>query len=278
MTSSTPLYRSVMVDGMRVEYATAGRGDPVVLVHGWPVSSALWRNQIPRLAGRMCVYAPDLPGFGRSDLPQPALPLESLADALLGFLDEVGLRQASLVAHDLGAPATLLAALREPHRFQRLIVLNTTPYPRPPWLIRALLWAIRVPLLRDALTSRLGFRGLFRIGIAARKRDRSALADEQWANVRGRDGRRSLQRALAAVRVESLTRLEAGLDSIDLPVLVLWAEHDPTAPIAVARRLVDDMPNAVLETVPDAGHFLPLDAPEITAERVMAFLSRAGGQ
>jgi pimeloyl-ACP methyl ester carboxylesterase len=265
--------RSIVVRGLRVRYLHSGAGDPVVLAHGWPTSSLLWRHQIPGLARRLQVFAPDWPGFGASEIPEPALGLDELAVLLLGFLDEVGLARASVVAHDLGGPAALLAAAREPDRIARLVILNTTPYAELPWAVRALVQISRTPLVGRLLVTRMGFRIMFRVGTANPTTDSRALAGEHWRNVVGRAGRRSLVRVLAATRTESLARLERSLGAITCPALVLWAERDRTAPLRIAYRLAGDLPAATLQTIPDAGHFVPGDAPEDVTERLLDFLA-----
>lgn len=264
--------RSVTARGIRVHYQVAGSGQPVVLLHGWPVSSTLWRHQILGLAGQMQVYAIDLPGFGRSDRPEPALGLDSFAEVLLEFLEEVDLERTSLVAHDLGGPIALLAAAEQPSRFERLAILNTTPYPELPWAIRALVSMTRTPLVGRLVVSPLGFRAMFHVGTAGRHTDSGALAEEHWRNVAGKQGRRSLRAVLAATSPEPLARLEGRLNAISCPALVLWAERDRTAPLGIARRLAGDLPNATLQTIPDAGHFLPQDAPGPVTERLIGFL------
>lgn len=262
----------MIVDDVRVRYQVAGRGDPVVLLHGWPTSSALWSRQIRDLAEHMRVYAIDFPGFGESEKPEPGLGLDDLADVLVGFLDEMQLPRVALVAHDLGGPAALIATARRPERISRVVVLNTTPYPQLPWLVRLLVAVIDKPVVGRLAASRIGFRIVFRIGTANPHTDRRALADEHWENVRGRWGRRSLRATLAAADADSLARLENRLGAISCPVLVLWGERDRTAPLSIARRLARDLPSATLEIVPHAGHFLPQDAPEAVSDRVIDFL------
>jgi pimeloyl-ACP methyl ester carboxylesterase len=90
--------------------------------------------------------------------------------------------------------------------------------------------------------------------------------------VAGKQGRRSLRAVLAATSPEPLARLEGRLNAISCPALVLWAERDRTAPLGIARRLAGDLPNATLQTIPDAGHFLPQDAPGPVTERLIGFL------
>ncbi len=99
----------VEVEGLRLHYLEAGEGDPVLLLHGWPTSSFLWRNLIPILAEGNRVIAPDLPGFGRSDKPLDASYSFGFYNRVLdGFLSAVGVsRLHGLAVHDIGGPIGL---------------------------------------------------------------------------------------------------------------------------------------------------------------------------
>ncbi|MBI4864590.1 MAG: alpha/beta fold hydrolase, partial [Candidatus Riflebacteria bacterium] len=114
----------VSVNGCQIYYQDVGRGDPVVLVHGWPVSSLYWNNVIPDLARRRRVLALDLKGFGRSDRPNcKAYRIADLADDLAGFLDELGIASADLVGHSLGGMTSLFLALSHPRKVRRLVAV-----------------------------------------------------------------------------------------------------------------------------------------------------------
>jgi pimeloyl-ACP methyl ester carboxylesterase len=260
------------IDGLRIHYRETGEGTPVVLVHGWPTDSRLWDRQIPVLAARHRVIAPDLPGFGESDPPASGRTgLDLLQRSLLGLLAATGIERASFVGHDLGGPAVLLTAIRNPDRVERLVVMDTTPYPRLPLLIRLLLWGARIPGTGALMTSRWGFRSMLRLGTANRASDTAGLADTFRPERRA--GRRALVDVLRRTDFRDLEEVATGLGDIGAPTLVLWAEHDPTGPVSVAERLAADIPGSLLETVPECGHFLPIDRPEAIADALARFLA-----
>ncbi len=261
----------VSVNGLSLHYREAGRGPPVVLVHGWPTDSRLWDGQIPVLAARHRVIAPDFPGFGQSDRPEPnRIGLDLLQRSLIGLMDAVGLEQASFVGHDLGGPAVLLTAIRNPERVERLAVLDTTPYPDLPRLIRRMVRGAKVPGISALMVSRWGIRLMFRIGTANPQTDTSRLVD--LFRPKDRAGRRALVDALRHIDFRDLEEVAAGLKGIGMPMLILWAEGDPTGPLSLARRFAADVPGSMLETVPDCGHFLPVDRPEAVAQALVGFL------
>jgi pimeloyl-ACP methyl ester carboxylesterase len=117
----------VRINGVELHVDDHGRGTPVLLLHGWPDSSFLWRNQIPALtAAGFRAIAPDLRGFGASDKPQEvaayAFPVV-LAD-VLGILDGLGIGRAHVVGHDWGAALAWNLAMGAPERVDRLVVLS----------------------------------------------------------------------------------------------------------------------------------------------------------
>src|SRR4051812_49684891 len=122
------------VDGFRMHYVDEGDGEPILLLHGEPTWSYLWRNIIPQLPGRK--VAPDLIGFGRSDKPEEIgwYSYDRHVASVAGLVDALDLRDLTLVVHDWGGPIGLRYAVDHPDRVARLVVLNTAigrgPAPR----------------------------------------------------------------------------------------------------------------------------------------------------
>ena len=119
--------RGIEANGVRLHVEERGNGAPVVLLHGWPDSAYLWRNQVPALAASgFRVIAPDMRGFGRSDRPQQVAAYalaEAVAD-VAGILDALGIEKAHVVGHDWGAAVAWLTATIRPERVDRLVVLS----------------------------------------------------------------------------------------------------------------------------------------------------------
>src|SRR3954465_1860041 len=109
-------HRFESVNGVRLHYAEAGAGDPVVLLHGWPQHWWMWREFIGPLAERFRVIAPDLRGHGWSDKPPDGYRKGELPDDVPALLDPLGIDRVRWVGHDWGAYIGMLAALREPER------------------------------------------------------------------------------------------------------------------------------------------------------------------
>jgi pimeloyl-ACP methyl ester carboxylesterase len=121
----------VFVDagGLPMHLAQAGRGKPILMLHGWPQHWYLWRRMIPLLAPHARVLCPDLRGFGWTDAPRRGYDRETMAQDVLALLDELGLERVDLVGHDWGGWIGFLLALGRAERIRRFVALNVLP----PW-------------------------------------------------------------------------------------------------------------------------------------------------
>jgi pimeloyl-ACP methyl ester carboxylesterase len=126
-------YRSTDVNGLKVFYRESGPSDApkLLLLHGYPSASHMFRNLIPQLAGRFHVIAPDLLGFGESDMPSRdrfTYTFEALTDVLEGFTDTVGIDRYALYVFDYGAPVGFRLAVRRPERITAIVTQNGNAY------------------------------------------------------------------------------------------------------------------------------------------------------
>ncbi|MGE5286588.1 MAG: alpha/beta fold hydrolase [Micromonosporaceae bacterium] len=130
--------RMIEANGISLHVEDHGAGDPVLLIHGWPDSAFLWRNQIPFLVSHgFRVIAPDMRGFGRSSQPEDvaAYRLRNSVADVTAILDALGIEAAHVVGHDWGAAVAWLTAMFQPDRVLKLVVLSV-PHPRVPQTIR----------------------------------------------------------------------------------------------------------------------------------------------
>ncbi|HEV7770260.1 MAG TPA: alpha/beta fold hydrolase [Solirubrobacterales bacterium] len=172
--------RFVEVDGLRIAYCEMGEGAAVLLLHGWPTSSYLWRNVMPSIAGANRVVAIDLPGFGASAKPlDAAYGFDFHAGVLDGFLAALEVEQLALAVHDLGGPIGLDWARRNPDRVTGLALLNTLVYPEFSDAVLAFVDACSKPETRQFLSSPEGLKAAMELGLA----DPSRLTDEVLAAV-----------------------------------------------------------------------------------------------
>ncbi len=269
----------VEVDGLRIHYVDEGAGPPVLLFHGEPTWSFLYRKVVPPLvdAGFRAI-AIDAPGFGRSDKPvDPAFyTYDRLVASMHAVCDELRLEDATAVVQDWGGPIGLRIATERPEEFRRLVIMNTglfsgTSPPGPGFLA----WRSFVERTED-----------LPIGTIMRN---AAVADWPEAVVAGYEapfpdpaskvGARRLP-LIVPLRPEDpgareMLEVRTRLGEWTRPALVLFSTEDPIFPVRVGERWAARVPGAgPLELVPGAGHFLQEDRGEDVAAHIVAFLVR----
>jgi 2-hydroxy-6-oxonona-2,4-dienedioate hydrolase len=233
----------------RLSNADAPSAMPLVLVHGWGVSSRYMVPALERLGVARRVYAPDLPGHGRSPHPPRALEVPALADVLLAWMDAMRLERAALLGNSMGCQVVADLASRHPERVDRLVLIGPTLDDRPGVSVRHLLRLLAdIPFERPSLVPVVVWDYL-RMG--------PRLLTQE------------IRHMFADTELEKLSR-------VDAPALVVRGEHDTVAPRAWAERVVRTMPHAELREVPRWGHAVHFSAPDQLAALVEAFLqSRA---
>lgn len=246
------------------------RGDLVLLVHGYPQSSYMWRHLMPALAGagRRSV-APDLPGYGDSPPDRPAT-WERHVQALERFRRSVGLDRVVLINHDWGGLISMRWALDHSIPLSGLVISNTGFFPDGEWhgLGRALRTegqgeALIDSVSRDGLADMLGQLGSGFDGDAV---------DEYWKAFATEDHRRGLLELFRSGEFSKLAPYAGKLGGLGVPTLVLWGENDDYAPVDSAHRFEREIPTAGVVIVEGAGHFVWEDDPERCAREVVAFL------
>jgi haloalkane dehalogenase len=264
-------------DGLRMHYVDEGAGEPVLLVHGEPTWSYLWRGVVPEIvaSGRRAI-APDLLGFGRSDKPTDAgwYTYDRHAAALTRLVLALDLRGLTVVVHDWGGPIGLRVAVENEERVERLVILDTGisggQAPSEAWL-----------RFRDALRRVGGGLDVGRLVAAGTAR---GLADEVRAAYDAPfPTPASKASALAFPELvptepehpsaAPMNAVRDALRSWHKPTLVVWGADDAVLPARVAERFVELIPGATgPELVENASHFLQEDAPAEVAAAILRFL------
>jgi haloalkane dehalogenase len=260
-----PRYREV--DGLRLAHLDEGEGPPVVLVHGEPTWSFLWRKVIPPLrdAGFRCV-APDLAGFGRSDKPMDVgwYSYDRHVALVARLLEDLDLRDATFVVHDWGGPIGLRVAVEHPERAGRLVAMDTGLWTGRQKMSDAW-WAFRDFVER---TEDLPIGMLVRRACHSDPGDQVTAAYEApFPSVESKAGARAFPLLIphepdAPGAAEGRATLEA-LREDPRPKLLLWADSDPVLPVKTGERFAEAIGHdGIDQVVPEAGHFLQEDQGE----------------
>lgn len=278
--SAAPELRQVEVDGLTVAYRELGEGPAVLLLHGWPTSSYLWREVMPPIARANRTIAIDLAGFGASDKPLDAgYGFDFHAGVIDGFLAALGVEELALGAHDLGGPIGLDWARRNGDRVTALALLNTLVYPEFSPAVLAFVNACTEPEARRFLSSPEGLEAAMRLGLA----DDAGLSDEVLAAVREPFGdepaRTALMDAGKGLDPAGFEAIAAWLPSVEVPVRVVYGERDRILPdiAKTVARLAVDVPQAQVTALPDCGHFLQEEAGAEIGELLAEFFAAAAG-
>jgi haloalkane dehalogenase len=269
--------RYAHVDGLRLHYVEQGEGDPVLLLHGEPTWSFLYRKMIPPIARAARAIAVDYPGFGRSDKPvEPGwYTYDRHYEVLERFVEELDLRRLTVVCQDWGGPLGFRLAVAHPERVERLVVMNTGIFSgRPPgeaWLqFRAFVRRVGTDLQPGQLV---------RITCPTDPGDEVVAGyDAPFPVPASKTGvvafpelvPDSLEHPSAA----AMLAVREGLKTWPGRALILFGDSDPIFSPRVGERFADLIPGAKpAETIVGAGHFLQEDKGELIGARIARWLS-----
>ena len=240
----------VRVDGLRMHARVSARAPrrdqiPVVLVHGMVVSSRYMKPLAEILAADMDVYAPDLPGFGKSEAGSWAADVPGLAAGLDRWMDALGLEQALVVGNSLGCQIAARLAGSYPHRARELVLLGP----------------MVEPSARNLFV--LAARGLVNAGLEPPSLGAVIMRD-LWAI--------GLPRAFGVLRGMLADRIETTLPAVSVPTTIVRGERDPLVSEPWVHQLCSLLPRYRMVVIPNAGHALNYNAPEQVAALVRDLL------
>lgn len=280
--------RRIEADGVDVFYREAGPAEaPVLLLlHGFPSSSFQYRELIPQLADRYRVIAPDLPGFGFTQVPLERAyqySFDALAQTILAFTDALSLQRYALYVFDYGAPTGFRLAMARPQRVAAIISQNGNAYEEglgDAWAPIQRYWTQPSPENREALREVLSLEAV-RQQYTFGAPDPNDVKPESYtldAALLGRPGNREIQLDLFldyADNVRLYPSFQEYFRSAQPPLLAIWGRHDPFFLPIGAESFRRDNPNAAVQLL-DAGHFALETHVEEIASAIKSFLQKQG--
>ena len=272
----------VRVGELPVAYREAGEGEPLLLVHGWPLSSRTWRKVVPELAKSARCIAIDLLGAGETlaDTDR-SHGLEAQGRLVGGFMDALGLERATLIGHDSGGSVARCFATASPERVGRLVLADTeVPGHRPPFVL-LLQGLSRLPgssaLLRSLFSSKALARSPVGFGLCFADLGRFDF-DEFFevlaaSTARSPEALRATRRFMLDFDFADVDSARARYDRLAMPKLVIWGERDRIFPLRVGRRLAEMLPDPKrFAAIGDAGLLVHEERPGAWVETIRSFL------
>lgn len=254
-------------------YRQAGAGEPVILIHGIPTNSGLWRGVMANLADDFAVYAPDMIGYGASVKPEDQdLSVAAQADYLADFMDAAGIDWAHLVGHDIGGGVVQIFTVRNPDRANKLVLVDSIAYDSWPEPGIARLKEPAWNEIMQRLDIAKGFRKGLEQGMVHTDKITDAVVDRYADPFRDLAGRMAYLRAARALDNRDLLDMAGEIEAIGKPVLILWGASDVFQKVEYGHRLAGALADARLVVIDEAGHFLPEDQPEVLAQHIREFL------
>jgi haloalkane dehalogenase len=262
-------YREALPDS-----AADGGSLPVLLIHGYPETSLMWRGVLPALAdsGRRAI-APDLPGYGDSPLSGSGT-WESHVETIERFRRELELERVALVVHDWGGLIGMRWACDTPWAVGALVASGTGFFADGQW--HGLGEALRTEGAGEAVVDAIDRDGFAAMLHQTGRGFDDAAIDEYWKSYATEEQRRAHLALYRSGDFAKLAPYEGRLAELGVPTLILWGERDTFAPVSGAHRFHHQIPESRLVLIEDAGHFVFEDDPERCAREVVGFLDASG--
>ncbi len=278
-------YRTIDLDGTSIFYREAGSRDrpTLLLLHGFPASSFMFRDLIPLLAEEFHVVAPDYPGFGHSAAPAPmefAYTFDHLTDVVEAFTEKLGLDRYALYLQDFGGPIGFRLASRHPERVSFLVVQNANAYeeglPDSFWALPRSLWAdpseANRAKIAEAAMSLDALVWNYTHGVA----DVASISPDSWVLQEALLARPGVREAMVDLLYDYRTNpplypvWQEYFRTSRPPTLVVWGRNDAIFPESGALPFRRDLPDVDLNPI-ETGHFALEDHAEAIAAHILRF-------
>jgi pimeloyl-ACP methyl ester carboxylesterase len=280
-------YKTITIDGLNISYREAGSPDDptILLLHGFPTSSHMFRNLIPALADKFHILTPDYPGFGNSSMPgidEFEYTFDRIAEVVDNFTQKVGLKKYSMYVMDYGAPVGYRIAVKHPERVESLIVQNGNAYDeglRDFWKPIKAYWKDKTQenaeVLRNSLLTIEATKWQYTNGV----RNPEAIAPDNWFHdqyLLERPGNKDIQLQLFydyGSNPPFYPDWQAYFRKYQPPTLIVWGKNDYIFPEEGAHPYKRDLKNIEFHLL-DTGHFALEEDGDRIADLITCFLAK----
>jgi pimeloyl-ACP methyl ester carboxylesterase len=269
MGESAKTMNAIRVNDIELHVVDQGRGDVLLLVHGFPLDHTMWQEQIADLASGFRVIAPDLRGFGRSGVSAGVVSMEQFADDLAGLLDHLSVDTVTLCGLSMGGYIAWDFWRKHRHRLERLILCDTRAAADPPEAAQTRRETARRVVSEG--TSILPEGMLEKLFAPATRQHRQDIIDATRAVILN-----TSPEAVAAASLGMAQRSDAWelLADIGVPTLVICGRDDAISTVQEMRGIAGRIRNATFVEIPDAGHLSPLENPVAVNTAIREFMAK----
>lgn len=264
---------------VRLAYRDQGKGKPVLLLHGFGASSYTWRHVEPALAAAgHRVLTVDLKGFGLSDKPlDENYSIFDQAELISAFIEQLKLKDVTIVGHSLGGGVTLVLALEKDRkkrdRISKIVLIDSIAYSQN---IPIAFNILRTPVLGKIGSSLVPLDVQTRVALRLAYFDNSKFDSrdvKQYADpLKEKGSRHAMIQTARKILPENLPELSSRYKTIKIPALIIWCDHDKVIKPIIGLRLHNDLPNSIFRVVRECGHMPQEEKPQQTVTLLQDFL------
>jgi 2-hydroxymuconate-semialdehyde hydrolase len=266
---------TISIDGHTISYKEAGKGSAILLIHGIPTSSDLWRKVMPEMSKHNRVIAPDLLNYGKSEKPEKAnVSIKAQSELLIKLLDELKIEAADVVGHDIGGGIAQLMAVNHPERVKKMVLIDSVCFDS---------WPIPEfkPLQEEDAEERTSVEELQQQMAQLMPKgvyNKEAMTDElkeRYLQVwNSEEGKHAFFRNINYLDPKYTMTIAKDLEDLPHETLILWGRDDEFQKKSYASMLKETIPHAELVFIKEAGHWLMEERPKEVSQHLVAFINR----
>ena len=260
----------ITIDGIRTHVTQAGRGHPLVLIHGLG-GPLMWQRVIDPLSQHFHVLVVDLPGFGDSDCPPKPFATEQCAEFIVHLLDGLSIQKATLIGISYGGQIGATVAFRYPERVEKLVLIASTGLTPNGFLTRSIPWRIISAIMKNIVfRNRLLMRISSDLSFYDKSNRPSDFLQKFYRQI-SHDGKRDAWvNCLRNILLPDEDFIK-NLSTLEIPVLIIWGENDRTISSKLAFEFQKRIPYSKVKLFSECAHSVPLEKPKELSTAIFEF-------